>query len=265
MAYCLMGLFGVNMPPIYGEGENAFQRLQLEIISKSDDESIFAWVEAGGNSRGLLARSPAAFKYSGEVRQLVTRRESNLYAMSNRGLRMEVELWEPAKPTDFVSTLPNKDPIPPNTYLALLNCRLRGYNRTDHLAINLQRVHGKQFIRLPYRLFSPSWNGPVKWENRYWETVYVWQPDASWYRQAEKQQELQYVFSLQDRSPPGKGFSISERHISCTGNSGWEATADGLRLTLDTSDHGDALFQASFTRRRMLERDTLPDIQNEHS
>jgi hypothetical protein len=39
-AYSLMGLFGVNMPPLYGEGEKAFHRLQLEILKISDDESI---------------------------------------------------------------------------------------------------------------------------------------------------------------------------------------------------------------------------------
>ena len=42
-AYCLMGLFGINMPTLYGEGNRAFYRLQLEILSSSDDESIFAW------------------------------------------------------------------------------------------------------------------------------------------------------------------------------------------------------------------------------
>ncbi|KAH8687296.1 heterokaryon incompatibility protein-domain-containing protein [Tricladium varicosporioides] len=42
-AYCLMGLFQIHMPIIYGEGKNAFLRLQLEIIKSSDDESIFAW------------------------------------------------------------------------------------------------------------------------------------------------------------------------------------------------------------------------------
>lgn len=42
-AYCLLGLFGVYMPPLYGEGQNAFFRLQLEIISKTDDDSILAW------------------------------------------------------------------------------------------------------------------------------------------------------------------------------------------------------------------------------
>ena len=42
-AYCLMGLFGINMPLLYGEGPKAFLRLQHEIIKTSDDESIFAW------------------------------------------------------------------------------------------------------------------------------------------------------------------------------------------------------------------------------
>ncbi|KAI0742952.1 heterokaryon incompatibility protein-domain-containing protein [Daedaleopsis nitida] len=31
-AYCLMGLFGVNMPTLYGEGHMAFQRLQEGIV-----------------------------------------------------------------------------------------------------------------------------------------------------------------------------------------------------------------------------------------
>ncbi|KAI6118538.1 heterokaryon incompatibility protein-domain-containing protein, partial [Pisolithus croceorrhizus] len=42
-AYSLMGLFGVNMPMLYGEGKKAFQRLQLEIIREYSDQSIFAW------------------------------------------------------------------------------------------------------------------------------------------------------------------------------------------------------------------------------
>ncbi|KAI6110359.1 heterokaryon incompatibility protein-domain-containing protein, partial [Pisolithus thermaeus] len=42
-AYSLMGLFGVNMPMLYGEGSKAFQRLQREIIRTSSDYSIFAW------------------------------------------------------------------------------------------------------------------------------------------------------------------------------------------------------------------------------
>lgn len=42
-AYCLLGIFEVNMPLIYGEGDNAFRRLQEEIIKRSNDLSIFVW------------------------------------------------------------------------------------------------------------------------------------------------------------------------------------------------------------------------------
>ncbi|KIM59619.1 hypothetical protein SCLCIDRAFT_61266, partial [Scleroderma citrinum Foug A] len=42
-AYSLMGLLGVNIPMSYGEGKDAFRRLQLEFIRTSNDQSIFAW------------------------------------------------------------------------------------------------------------------------------------------------------------------------------------------------------------------------------
>jgi hypothetical protein len=43
LAYCLMGIFGVHMPLLYGEGQNAFIRLQEEIMKVSDDQTIFSW------------------------------------------------------------------------------------------------------------------------------------------------------------------------------------------------------------------------------
>ncbi len=43
IAYCLLGLFSLNLNLIYGEGSKAFIRLQEEIIKVSDDHSIFAW------------------------------------------------------------------------------------------------------------------------------------------------------------------------------------------------------------------------------
>ena len=42
-AYCLLGLFGVNIPTIYGEGRQAFRRLQEEIMKLSFDSSLFVW------------------------------------------------------------------------------------------------------------------------------------------------------------------------------------------------------------------------------
>lgn len=35
IAYCLLGLFDVNMPLLYGEGKRAFLRLEEEILTKS--------------------------------------------------------------------------------------------------------------------------------------------------------------------------------------------------------------------------------------
>ncbi|KAE9378532.1 HET-domain-containing protein [Stipitochalara longipes BDJ] len=71
--YSLMGIFDVNMPLIYGEGQKAFYRLQLEIMKSSDDESIFAWVPNFKNghreqpSYGLLAQSPKDFQLSNNI------------------------------------------------------------------------------------------------------------------------------------------------------------------------------------------------------
>ncbi|KAI0366491.1 HET-domain-containing protein [Pilatotrama ljubarskyi] len=42
-AYSLMGIFGVNLPTIYGEGSEAFIRLQEEIMRRSPDRSLLAW------------------------------------------------------------------------------------------------------------------------------------------------------------------------------------------------------------------------------
>ncbi|KAH9889556.1 heterokaryon incompatibility protein-domain-containing protein [Cubamyces lactineus] len=42
-AYSLLGIFGISMPTIYGEGPRAFVRLQEEILRRIPDQSIFAW------------------------------------------------------------------------------------------------------------------------------------------------------------------------------------------------------------------------------
>ncbi|KAF2762716.1 HET-domain-containing protein, partial [Pseudovirgaria hyperparasitica] len=44
VSYSLLGIFGINMPLLYGEGRlRAFQRLQEVIIGNHDDYSVFAW------------------------------------------------------------------------------------------------------------------------------------------------------------------------------------------------------------------------------
>ena len=66
LAYCLIGLFGIYMPMLYGEGERAFIRLQEEIMRVSDDHSLFAW-RSEEDHGGILATSPAAFANSGNI------------------------------------------------------------------------------------------------------------------------------------------------------------------------------------------------------
>ncbi|PSN66247.1 hypothetical protein BS50DRAFT_410470 [Corynespora cassiicola Philippines] len=64
LAYCLLGIFDIQMPLLYGEGDKAFIRLQEEILKTTDDYSIFAWTTdkcEKSTYRGLLARSPAEF------------------------------------------------------------------------------------------------------------------------------------------------------------------------------------------------------------
>lgn len=69
LAYCLLGIFNVNMALIYGEGHKAFRRLQEEIIKRSNDLTIFAWdlSEHQKYPLGLFATSPAVFTYSSTV------------------------------------------------------------------------------------------------------------------------------------------------------------------------------------------------------
>lgn len=99
VAYCLMGLFDVNMPLLYGEGKKAFVRLQEEIARVTGDHSVFAWgrpfrltqflnqepsqtglqdnattdedlLSEDEPMLGLFAESPRAFENSSRVKRL---------------------------------------------------------------------------------------------------------------------------------------------------------------------------------------------------
>jgi len=69
LAYCLFGIFGVNLPLIYGEGEKAFIRLQEAIVADTSDLSLFAWTSEQDDQvfRGIFARSPSEFLKCGNV------------------------------------------------------------------------------------------------------------------------------------------------------------------------------------------------------
>ena len=88
IAYCILGLFNVNMPLLYGEGNKAFMRLQQEIIKYSDDESIFAWT-SDHDAWGVLAPSHTAFQGSADVVNIRLRPEERMpFFMTNKGLQL---------------------------------------------------------------------------------------------------------------------------------------------------------------------------------
>lgn len=95
-AYCLMGIFGVSMPILYGEGlEAAFRRLQIEIMQRSTDQTLFLWTASKGTRSGLLARSPGDFKnMSGMVHQS-NNKSLFPYSLSNVGIPISMRFATP--------------------------------------------------------------------------------------------------------------------------------------------------------------------------
>lgn len=135
VAYCLLGIFDVNIPLLYGEGsERAFiNRLQEEIAKTSNDQSIFAWQVPPGLPKpqhGLFAPSPKYFAGADNIvcgvpllgRDEVD--EKGFFEMGKRGMQMTLPLMSlPAGTTE--ANRPH--------FLGLLNCsykdkdgRLRG-------------------------------------------------------------------------------------------------------------------------------------------
>lgn len=83
LAYCLLGIFGIAMPMIYGEGgKAAFFRLQEQIMKTTRDDSILAWDLKNESSMSnpqqsldgdtliygdILASSPSKFANSWQI------------------------------------------------------------------------------------------------------------------------------------------------------------------------------------------------------
>ncbi|KAF5343207.1 hypothetical protein D9758_013443 [Tetrapyrgos nigripes] len=152
-AYCLLGIFGVSMPPIYGEGgARAFIRLQQEIINISDDRSIFAWVAPYGkkDSRGLFARSPFEFRMSGEVKASEADDIGDTsFSFGNNGLRIHLPLV-PIEPVSVVVSETAKTQRPSYPVGTIFSAPLRCCSERGPetcFAVYLQKVAGERYVR----------------------------------------------------------------------------------------------------------------------
>lgn len=88
IAYCLMGLFGVNMPLLYGESSRAFTRLQHEIVKVYGELSLLAWQPwQVSQCRLLLAPSPYGFRGRGNFYPVPDLHLYEDFELSSRGLK----------------------------------------------------------------------------------------------------------------------------------------------------------------------------------
>lgn len=99
IAYCLLGIFQVNIPLLYGEGSKAFIRLQEAILASSTDLSLLAWTQPREDLqpyRGILSRNPYEFRGLGRChldRGVFSKRDEII--LTNKGVRVETSLFAP--------------------------------------------------------------------------------------------------------------------------------------------------------------------------
>jgi hypothetical protein len=156
-AYSLLGIFNVNMPLIYGEGESAFRRLQEEILKYSTDQTIFCWRSKNAKYatwRGLLAKNPSEFADSGNI--LEEKRVNALpFQLTNKGIQLSLEL------------IPGKWEL-----IAFLQCYDACFLKQR--GIYLQRTHDDNYVRVdPNALAAEDLDPLVRNKTKILETVFV--------------------------------------------------------------------------------------------
>ncbi|CAI6336805.1 unnamed protein product [Periconia digitata] len=135
--YSLLGIFGVNMPPLYGEGrKSAFRRLQIEIMKSSSDHTIFAW-QRRTNVNDMLASSTRDFltslywptSFSDYLLTFPPSGEPKLdYALTNAGFHIELPIASIPQRKDLV--------------LAFLACRNSDSSSMVAIVLQKQDLHG---------------------------------------------------------------------------------------------------------------------------
>lgn len=98
LAYCLLGIFEIHMPLLYGEGAQSFVRLQEEIIKQSNDQTIFCWswrpdrMPKGWSS--ILAPGPSVFQASEQYYTDINVKDTPVkpYHVTNAGLSISLKI-----------------------------------------------------------------------------------------------------------------------------------------------------------------------------
>jgi len=142
-AYCLLGIFDVRIPLLYGEGGLAFQRLQEEILRVTHDQTIFLYDDYTFESTRIdpdyfqgipfqhrfFAKGPRQFGSSPfKFRPVKCARDPNPTPSSReRGIKLNLRLTKLESclgDHPYLSAFQHSTPCP--MYLAGLDCSIEG-------------------------------------------------------------------------------------------------------------------------------------------
>lgn len=214
MTYCLLGLFNVNMPLLYGEGaEKAFLRLQEEIMKRNDDYSLFMWSWSGRErdyhqglspyqrrllanvehpmsrtiGRGLLAPSPSWFLHSHVYKYRTPERAiAHPRTLTHRGMRIVLPLLYWVDDIYF-AILDDIESLNTHTPIIILKrlardspvfhrifCKLDLQAPSPALGGSFEEERSTALDRPSYRGVRSNEQSPYRWEN---EAVYIRQQE----------------------------------------------------------------------------------------
>ena len=167
-AYSLMGLFRINMPLLYGEGTKAFQRLQLEVLQKYPDESVFAWPPDVKDPHLILATSPDSFANCGDL-------APRWQGVNSKSYNPDLRLSNPPRVTSWgIEMRANARKLFPRQELMV-----DGEQQRFLWAMTLTSTHGGCLQELPCVVILIR-NGPVPWAYRRFGRYYSELEDECW-------------------------------------------------------------------------------------
>ncbi|KAH3961009.1 hypothetical protein HBI24_215440 [Parastagonospora nodorum] len=220
-AYSLLGIFGVNMPLLYGEGERSFIRLQEEIMTQSDDQTLFAWElekRSGALGRmpcGPLATSPFQFRRCSELLPLQDSANPTPYSMTNKGLRIDLPIVR----------------INDTEYLAILQCTTLERNPARitlpiiHSSYNpaLPKIHQSRNFARDHRHIGPlGYSRPSTLSQASTETIFMRQ-ELEHSVQFWSQKVVKFRINEEDgKRPFDRPFFDPELFASSKFDDGWE-------------------------------------------
>lgn len=238
IAYSLLGIFDVNMPLLYGEGEKAFVRLQEQILSQNDDETIFAWHEEPSDKTlwGLLAARPSCFRDSGDMVSISRLSLGAPWSLTSKGLEVKFGLRE------WVGSGDTKDA----DYYVILNC-YGPESSTASPIIFLKRIWLDQFARVSPQTRMPRGSVQRSATTVKMETVYV--------NQKPSQRSQSILIAVQDslELPNTTGHTYAVKVIDAHPRSCWTGTSVVLEPNEFRLNEALALFRVNVEGRGIFE------------